>query len=138
MTLSKHPKEYAPCWNCDAGPDTWEKKRRLPQIGQTYECAECGQEAYVYDASDPGELANKQLRPVKRGILTNLQFFDVAGDWPDSATEDLLKQGLDRMKAIDYHIVDREGLTQSEWAEMRDVDQSSVSENVAKAREKLE
>lgn len=137
MTLQKNPTEYAPCWECDAPPETWRKMRRLPQIGQTYACSECGQEAYVYNAADPGVEQNLQLRPVTRGMVTNLQFFAVVGDWPDSAVEGLMREGVERPHAIDYHIVECEGLTQTEWADMRGVDQSSVSENVSKARENL-
>lgn len=138
MTIKRHPREISPCAGCNSrGEDNWKKCRRLPQIGQTYECVECGHEVYVYDAGGPGE-TSRHWRPVSPGMVTNLQFFAVVGDWPDSATEDLMKQGVERIEAIDYHVVEREGLTQTEWAEKRDVDQSTVSENVAKAKNKLD
>jgi len=70
-------------------------------------------------------------------MLINLQFWSVCKDWPDSKTEDLRKRGLDRMEAIDYHLVKQEGINQSEWAEMTDRAQPTVSENVSKARDKL-
>lgn len=139
MTLqeTRHPSEHVGCAECDSGPSTWEKKRRLPQVGQTYECSNCGHEVYVYDAGDPGE-TSKQWRPVTDSMATNLLFFAEVGDWPDSELEGLFKHGLERAEAIDYHIVEVEGLSQSEWARRTERGQPSVSENVGKAREKLE
>lgn len=49
----------------------------------------------------------------------------------------LIESGCSPAEAIDYHAVEQRGLTQTEWADHRGVDQSTVSENVAKAREKL-
>jgi predicted RNA-binding Zn-ribbon protein involved in translation (DUF1610 family) len=133
-----HPREFVGCPECgENAPDAWEKKRRLPQVGQTYECRECGHEVHVYDAGDPGETI-KQWRPVTDQMATNLLFFAEVGDWPDSALDDLFKQGLERAEAIDYHMVEVEGLSQTEWAEKTERRQPSVSENVSKAREKLE
>lgn len=132
-----HPREYIDCVECGATPETWEKKRRLPQIGQTYSCVNCGHEVFVYDAGGKNE-TRKTWRPVTDSMATNLRFFAEVGDWPDSVLEDLFKQGLERAEAIDYHIVEIEGLTQSEWADRTDRNQSSVSENVSKAREKLQ
>lgn len=142
MTIQgTHPKEYLGCPECSTlrSDPNWEPKRRLPQVGQTYECGDCGHEVYVYDASEPPNRGqNKQWRPVGKGMLINLQFWSVCEAWPDGETEDLLKQGLDRMEAIDYHIVEREAVSQVEWAEMTDRAQPTVSENVAKARDKLD
>lgn len=134
MTGRRHPREHFSCSECDA--DTWEKKRRLPQVGRTYECANCGHEVYVYDAGDLGETI-KQWRPVTDAMATNLLFFSEVGEWPDQELEELFKQGLERAEAIDYHITEGEGLSQTEWAEKTERRQPSVSENVAKAREKL-
>jgi len=134
---TRHPREHASCVECGAAPEIWEKKRRLPQVGQTYECSNCVHEVYVYDAGDPGETI-KQWRPVTEQMATNLLFFAEVGDWPDSALDDLFKQGLERMEAIDYHIVEVERLSQTEWAEKTKRRQPSVSENVSKAREKLD
>lgn len=132
-----HPKEFIGCVECGADEDTWHKMRRLPQIDQTYECAECGHEVYVYDAGDPGE-TSLQWRPVTRGMVTNLQFYSVVGDWPDNVIDDLMRQGVERAAAIDYHVVEREGLTQTEWADMRGAEQPSVSGNVTNARSVVE
>jgi len=132
-----HPREYVGCADCGAGAETWEPKRRLPQVGQTYKCAECGREVYVYDAGDPGETI-KQWRPVTDSMATGLLFFAEAGGWPDSKLQDLYKQGLERAEAIDYHIVEIAGLSQTEWAKRTDRAQPSVSENVGKARDKLD
>lgn len=137
MAETRHPREHVGCPECDAGEDTWEKKRRLPQVGQTYECSNCGHEAHVYDAGDPGETI-KQWRPVTDQMATSLLFFAEAGDWPDSILTSLFEQGLERMEAIDYHIVEVEGLSQTEWAEKTERRQPSVSENVSKACEKLD
>jgi hypothetical protein len=71
-------------------------------------------------------------------MLVNLQFWSICENWPDHETKNLIKRGLDRMEAIDYHIVEREGVNQSEWAEMTDRAQPTVSENVSKAKAKLE
>lgn len=137
MSDRRHPSEHVDCPKCGAGPETWEKKRRLPQVGQTYECCGCGHEVYVYDAGGQGETI-KQWRPVTDSMAINLLFFDVVGDWPDSALEGLFRQGLERMEAIDYQIIEREGLTQTAWADQTDRRQPSVSENVAKAEKKLD
>lgn len=135
--ITTHPREFVGCVECGSGEDTWQKKRRLPQVGQTYECSNCGHEVYVYNAGDPGETI-RQWRPVTDGMVTNLQFFAVVEDWPDSAVGGLMREGVERHHAIDYHVVELEGLTQTEWADMRGVDQSSVSENVAKAEAALD
>lgn len=136
MTIQgTHPREHVECAECGADPDTWGKKRKLPQIGQTFECSECGHEVYVYDAGDPHETI-KQWRPVTDQMATNLLFFAEVGDWPDSALEGLFKKGLERMEAIDYRITEEEGLSQSEWARRTERDQSTVSENVSKAKMK--
>jgi len=135
-----HPKEYLGCAACGSPrQDTdWEPKRRLPQVGQTFECADCGHEVYVFDATKPpNQGQNKQWEPVRKGMLVNLQFWSICENWPDDETETLIKRGLNRMEAIDYHVVEREGVNQSEWAEMTDRTQPTVSENVAKARDAL-
>jgi len=134
---TNHPREFVGCPDCGASaPDAWEKKRSLPQVGQTYECENCGREVYIYDAGDPGE-TTRQWRPVTDSMATNLQFFDEVGDWPDSKLSDLYKQGLERMEAIDYRIVEAEGLSQNEWARRTERSQPTISENVAKAKQKL-
>lgn len=137
MAETRHPREYVGCVECDAGANTWETKRRLPQVGQTYECSNCGHEVYVYDAGDPGETIN-QWRPVTGQMATGLLFFAEVGTWPDQELDDLFKQGLERAEAIDYHIVEDEGLSQSEWARKTERGQPSVSENISKAKAKLE
>lgn len=137
MSDRRHPREHVDCPECGAGaPGTWTKARRLPQIGQTYTCDECRHEVHVYDAGGPGETI-KQWQPVTDAMAVNLLFFNEVGDWPDSALEDLFRQGLERMEAIDYHMVENEGWTQTDWALETGRKQPSVSENVAKAREKL-
>lgn len=135
---STHPREVVDCPECGAAPETWEEKRRLPQIEQTYQCVECGHEVFVYDASDLNERPLLRFRPVTDGMAMNLRFFGEIGDWPDSALEDLYKRGLERVEAIDYRIVEREGLSQSEWARRTERSQQTVSEAVQKARVKLD
>lgn len=50
---------------------------------------------------------------------------------------DLVERGLTPAEAVDYHAVVEEGLSQTEWGQRRGIAQSSVSENVSKARRKL-
>ena len=133
---STHPRDFVECAECGADSEMWSKKRRLPQVGQTYECSECGHEVYVYDAGDPHETI-RQFRPVTDSMATNLLFFAEVGDWPDTELEELFKQGLERAEAIDYRVVEEEGLSQSEWAEKTERRQPSVSENISKAKGKL-
>ena len=132
----RHPAEFVNCAECGAEAETWSEKRRLPQVGQTFECSECGHEVHVYDAGDPHETI-RQFRPVTQSMATSLLFFDVVGEWPDSELEDLFLAGLERAEAVDYHIVEDEGLSQSEWARKTERSQPSVSENVSKAKRKL-
>jgi len=136
MTIGQHPRKHVECAECGADADTWGKKRKLPQVGRTYQCSNCGHEVHVYDAGDMGETI-RQFRPVTHNMATSLLFFDVVGEWPDQALEDLFKQGLDRMEAIDYRVVEEEGVSQTEWAERTERSQPSVSENVSKAKDKL-
>ncbi len=137
MSDNRHPKEHVGCADCGADASTWSKKRRLPQVGQTYECSECEREVYVYDAGGRGETI-KHWRPVSDTMATNLVFYDEVGEWPDQVLEPYYRQGLERMEAIDYYIVEeKDKLTQTRWAERRDVGQFTVSENISKAREKL-
>lgn len=133
---TRHPSEHIGCKECGAGAAKWTKQRSLPQIGQTFGCSECGHEVYVYDAGGRGEI-NRQWRPVTAEMAKNLLFFEEVGDWPDSALTDLFKQGVERAEAIDYEIVERQGLSQSEWAEKTERGQPTVSENVNKAKRTL-
>lgn len=139
MPLGKHPKETQPCPDCNAPVSVvdWQKKRSLPQVEQTYECSNCGFEVFVYHERQRGQDV-WQFRPVTDGMVANLQFYELAGDWPDAVLDDHFRQGLARYEAIDYYAVEIEGLTQTEWADRRGAAQQSVSENVSKAREKLD
>lgn len=133
----RHPKEHVGCAECGADQDTWEQKRRLPQIGPTYECSECGHEVFVY-ANQGRDGIIRQWRPVTDSMVVNLLFFVEVGDWPNSALEDLLKQGLERAQAIDYHMVEREGLSQIEWARRVGKTQQTVATNIRKGKQFLE
>jgi predicted RNA-binding Zn-ribbon protein involved in translation (DUF1610 family) len=133
-----HPREFVGCPECgETASGAWEKNRSLPQIGQTYACENCGHEVHVYDAGAPGETI-KQWRPVTDQMATNLLFFAEVGAWPDSALEDLFRQGLERVEAVDYHMTVVEALSQNEWARRTDRAQPTVSENVSKAKAKLD
>jgi DNA-directed RNA polymerase subunit RPC12/RpoP len=140
MSPGAHPKEYLGCEECGTlREDTdWQPKRRLPQVGQTYECPECGHEAYVYDATEPpnrGE--NRQWRPVTTSMVRGLLFFKTAGEWPDQAFDAQLRE-LSRGAAIDYLMVECEGVSQSQWAEGIGVSQQAVSKNVRYVDEELD
>jgi len=50
---------------------------------------------------------------------------------------ELVENGLSPAEAVDYHAVVEKGMTQTAWAEKRGIGQGSVSENVSKARKKL-
>lgn len=53
--------------------------------------------------------------------------------------EELILKGCSPTEAIDYHAVENKGWSQSSWARnVRDVDPSSVSENVNRAHNKIE
>ena len=52
--------------------------------------------------------------------------------------ESLIRKGLSPAEALDYWAVEERGHTQSGWAEMREIGQGSVSENIAKAKAKLD
>jgi len=71
MTEKRHPREHVGCFECEAGPDTWTRKRTLPQIGQTYECQKCEYEVFVYDAGGKNETI-KQWREVTDSMVTHL------------------------------------------------------------------
>lgn len=130
--------ESDPCPNCDAtGEDNWTETDQLPQISTVYECESCGEECYVYDNSERGMGHSYTWVSVDDSMLRHLAFIDVTGSPPDVVLGDLYKQGVGRVEAIDYHIVENENVSQTEWAERTRRSQPSVSENVAKAREQL-
>lgn len=49
----------------------------------------------------------------------------------------LVKRGCSPAEALDYYFVEIGPYNQTEWAEVRDITQSSVAENIAKARQKM-
>jgi len=55
----------------------------------------------------------------------------------ESELTQLIRAGCSPAEAIDYQKVEQEGWTQSAWADVRDIGQQSVSENIAKARATL-
>lgn len=58
---------------------------------------------------------------------------------PLEGIERLLSEGCTPAEAVDYNAVEYDGWSQSSWARIvRDADPSTVSENVAKASEKLD
>lgn len=50
----------------------------------------------------------------------------------------LVERGCSPAEALDYYLVDLGPYTQTEWAEVRGVAQGTVSENISKARKKME
>lgn len=49
----------------------------------------------------------------------------------------LIERGCTPAEALDYYMVELGPHTQTSWAAIRGINQSSVSENISKAREKL-
>ncbi|WP_152418874.1 hypothetical protein [Natronorubrum sulfidifaciens] len=139
MSQKEHTKKNGNCPNCgESGHQNWEKNEVLPQIEWTYICQNCGNEAYLYDNSEPPQLGQSFVWvPVSHHMRTVLQFQDITSTQPDQILSDYYRQGLERSEAIDYYIVEDEGTTQTEWAERTNRNQSTVSENVSKARGKL-
>lgn len=137
--MKSDAKRTAPCPNCGAaGAENWSRVDKLPQIGTVYECSECGQLAYLYDTSQPPTRGESVVwAPVTQHMRVSLQFFEIVDEWPDTALTDLFKHGLERMQAIDYHIVEREGLSQSEWARLTGRNQSTVSGTIREAKARL-
>lgn len=50
----------------------------------------------------------------------------------------LVAMGMSPAAALDYHMVEDEGWSQSDWAKHRDVGQQAISKNIAAAREQLD
>lgn len=136
--MPTHPRKTQPCPGCGVeGASVFNQTESLPQIGRVWECSECGEELYRYDNSSHGKGQSYVWRPVRQHMRVNLRFFDAVGDWPDSELDHLYKQGLERIEAIDYYIIDTTDLTQSEWASLTSRTQPTVSESVSKASRKL-
>ena len=55
-----------------------------------------------------------------------------------AAILELVERGLSPAEAVDYQAVTENGMTQTEWADRRGVAQGTVSENVSKAKAKLD
>lgn len=51
---------------------------------------------------------------------------------------ELVEYGLTPAEAVDYYAVEEVGMSQSEWARRKGKEQPGVSENVSKARAKLD
>lgn len=134
----EHPRSHTGCPACDGSNEVWEKKRNLPDIGETFACNQCDQEVYVkkIEGDHPFDI-QYEWRPVTGLLATNLLFSSEVGSWPDDVLEPHYKQGLERMEAIDFKIVEQEGMSQKEWAQKTERNQSTVSENVSKAKNKL-
>lgn len=56
----------------------------------------------------------------------------------DDTLVQLIRHGCTPPEAVDYLLVEERGWSQTAWADVRGVGQGSVSENVSKARDKLE
>lgn len=139
MSEKTYTKKNGNCPSCSvSGSQNWERNEKLPQIGWTYICQNCGDESYLYDNSEPPQCGQSFVwAPVRHHMRVVLQFQDITGAQPDQMLSDYYRVGLDRAEAIDYYIVEDVGTTQTEWAERTNRNQSTVSENVAKARDKL-
>lgn len=50
---------------------------------------------------------------------------------------DLIEKGCSPAEALDYHMTKERGLSPTEWADQRGITPQTVSENVSKAKQKL-
>lgn len=139
MTPKQNALDSDDCPSCGvSGRGNWDRAVDLPQIGTVYECENCGQHCHLYDATEPPARDESfVLHPVTQHMRINLQFAELADGWPDDVLTDLYERGLERQEAIDYHAVEREGLSQSEWARRTNRSQSTVSEAVRDAKVKI-
>jgi hypothetical protein len=139
VTAKQHTKANVQCPNCGAtGENNWRVHDELPQVGTTYTCCECGEEAFLYDSSGYTRRGEEyEWQPVTDSMRMTLKFLDIVGTYPDDALSNLYIEGLTRQQAIDYHIIDREKWPQTRWAHETRRDQSTVSESVTRARETL-
>lgn len=131
-------KKAAECPECgSSGADNWEKTTTLPNVGGVYECGECGTQAYLYDAGPNLSENNIVWRPMRTVIWMDGQFEKIVDEPPRPVIAEYVNAGLSRTVAIDWWIVEQEGLSQSEWADRTDRSQATVSEHVSKANAQL-
>ena len=89
MTVAKHPREYEPCPEC--GAESFSKKRRVKQIGMTYECEGCETELFVYDNSEHGmgeSLTWQVAEPVIQALGHERECNDCGYQWHYGGTAD--------------------------------------------------
>jgi len=87
----------------------------------------------------PAREAVEELR--RRDLLPNPYRFRVGID-PSSVdmtyhVRALVEAGCSASEALDYHMVENEGMSQTDWATERSIDQSTVSGNVSDAKREL-
>jgi hypothetical protein len=130
------------CPRCGAPADEadYKERRKLPQVGQTWTCQACGGEVTRYiTGNDPATHADPKriLQPVTTEMARYLSAFELASARPDDLVEDLVTMGATRVAAVDYHMVEREDISQSEWARRTNRNQSTVSGNIRSVAELL-
>lgn len=131
-------KQAAACPECDAsGTDNWEKIDTLPNVGGVYKCGDCGEVAYLYDAGPNRSENNIVWRSMRPVIWMDGQFEKIVGDPPRPVIIEYVNAGLSRTVAIDWWMVEQEGLSQSEWGARTRRSQATVSEHVSKAKAQL-
>lgn len=101
-------------WTRDA---VVEKRERLPDDSEHY---------------DPGSI-DETLAAAQEKLNDAIEARPV-----DEGLVALIQRGCSCPEAVDYYAVEHRGLSQSGWADERGVSQPTVSENVAKARAKLD
>lgn len=94
-----------------------EKRERTPDDSEHYDPSEI---AAILDKAE--QLLNDAIdgRSVGQGLVK------------------LARAGCTPAEAVDYYMVEHRDMTQSDWADERNADQSTVSENVSKASAKLD
>ena len=101
----------------------------------------------ISDVSDPLTLdaeLNEKIEPLVDREDPDVIVVAKGEVWRNAETAftdqmiELVKHGCTPAQVLDYWMVEKEGLTQTTWAKVRQVDQSTVSENVTLAREALE
>jgi len=131
-----HPRTFEVC---ECGHSTWDQSDRPAGVGPTYVCTGCERERYVYDRG-AGQSPRHEFRDVTTGYLRVEYFRSIVGRGPYEHFEHEADEPLSEFRgaaAIDFWMTEREGLTQSGWADEIGISQAAVSKNSRAVKEAL-